>query len=192
MMDYKNPTDKLNPAAPLDKTKMAKDNISRLSDAMQGDGGTHEAVVGDKNGRSLTMRTEHGSRADFQKTLQNDSTQSPEHAARIHMENESGQEIGVAKVTMEVEKGYNRETDMYDQFVDNRMRLNDIIVPESERGNGIGGQMLDRAEELARESGAREIYGTLERESSRQFFTDRGYNFRGANNNELYKTYYWK
>jgi len=192
MMDYKNPTDKLNPAASLDKTKMAKDNISRLSDAMQGGGSVHEVVAGDKNGRPLTMRTEHGSRADFQKALQNDKTQFPAQTAFIRMENESGEEIGLANVTMEVEKEFNDETGMYDKFADNRMRLNDILVPESERGNGVGGQMLDRAEELARESGAREIYGTLEREESRQFFADRGYQFRGANNNELYKTYYWK
>ena len=129
---------------------------------------------------------------DFEKTLQDDSTKEPHQAARIRMEDESGREVGRANVTLEVDKQFNTETGRYDKFVDSRMRLNDIQVPESEQHNGIGSQMLGRAEELARDGQAREIYGTLEQESSRQFFVDHGYNFRGENHNELYKSYYWK
>ena len=191
-MDHKKPTDNLNPVASLDKINLAKDNIARLSDVGQGNDNVQQALMSDKNGRSLTMRTEGGSRSDFQRALQNDQTRFPTQPARIRMENESGQEVGLANVTLEVEKQFNPETETYDQFGDCRMRLNDVLVPEHERGNGIGGQMLDRAEELAREGQAREIYGTLEREESRQFFADRGYQFRGPNNNELYKTYYWQ
>ncbi len=189
-MDYKKPSDQLNPVNALDKTGVAKNNIERLTATMSD---VDKVMVHDKNGSLLNMRTEGGSRTDFQSALQNDSTQNPFHAVRIRMENDSGQDTGsYANATLEVTKGFNENTERYDQFEDARMRLNDIYVPENQRGNGVGGIMLDRVEELARDAGVREVYGTLERGASRQFFTDRGYQFRGAHNNELYKTYYWK
>lgn len=189
-MDYQKPTDQLNPVNSLDKTGIAKNNIDRLTASMSD---VDKVMVQDKNGTPLTMRTEGGSRADFQSALQNDSTQNPFQAVRIRMENESGQDTGsYANATLEVTKQFNDTTGRYDQLDDARMRLNDIFVPESQRGNGVGGMMLDRVEELAHDANAREVYGTLEREESRQFFTDRDYQFRGTNNTELYKTYYWK
>jgi GNAT superfamily N-acetyltransferase len=67
---------------------------------------------------------------------------------------------------------------------DIRGRLTEIEVPPEHRGQGIGGAMLQQAEEAARQHGATEIYGDFSPEriedadGLRAFYEGHGYEFR--------------
>lgn len=147
--------------------------------------------VPDKEGRPLVLRTEEGSRDTLKQALQRTDTPNVRHPVRLDVYRQ-GHEAGYARLTLEVDKADNTGTERYDRFQDVRMRLNDINVPEDERRKGIGSQLLDRAEELARAGEAREIYGVLESENARPFYEARGYSFRDnkAGGTEVFKRYY--
>ncbi len=70
-----------------------------------------------------------------------------------------------------------------------RARLQDIETTEHYRRGGVGDQLLAQAEALAASHGAAEIYGSLDTEIVRDWYTKRGYSFRGPGNKELYKRF---
>lgn len=60
-----------------------------------------------------------------------------------------------------------------------RTRLNDIFVPENQRGQGIGGNLLQAAEANAADHSAQEIYGAAPQDNpTRLWYEKRGYTFR--------------
>lgn len=86
------------------------------------------------------------------------------------------------------------ERDLQTQQV-NRAKLQDIHTSPDYRRRGIGGAMLDTAEQLASQNGAREIYGSLDPGQSKEgsvhnFYTNRGYQTRSFSNGkvEVYKS----
>lgn len=86
------------------------------------------------------------------------------------------------------------ERDLHTQQV-TRAKLQDIHTSPDYRGRGIGSTMLDTAEQLARQNGAREIYGSLDPGQSKDgsvhdFYTHRGYQTRSFSNGraEVYKS----
>jgi len=73
----------------------------------------------------------------------------------------------------------------------NRVRLQDILVPPSYRTAGIGNGLLEKVETMSRQLGVREIYGDApDDEVTREWYERRGYHFR-HDGRELYKTLQW-
>jgi GNAT superfamily N-acetyltransferase len=71
-----------------------------------------------------------------------------------------------------------------------RTRLSDVFVPENQRGQGIGGNLLQAAETNAIDHGAQEIYGASPQDNSTQmWYEKRGYAFRPGSmgGEEVYK-----
>jgi GNAT superfamily N-acetyltransferase len=119
----------------------------------------------DAQGRDLTMRTYHSGDSymvrvfDKAKTPQPPDTPSFGNAGRanLHLERDAEGRI-------------------------DRTRLQDIDTTPSYRGAGTGGRMLEQCELIARQNGAREIYGTFSAETgkvdeTRQFYGRRGFAF---------------
>jgi len=153
-------------------------------------GEVHDVTVTDRLGQPLTLRTEDGTREQLRGALQSDQGH-VSHQVRIRTYQE-GHEVGRANLTLEADKTFNDVTGHYDRVSDCQMRLNDIEVADRDHRRGIGSLMLERAEELARQSGARELYGTLESEQAHPFFEKHGYRSRPGRygGQELYKTFY--
>ncbi len=156
-----------------------------------GHGEVQDARVSDKLKRPLTLRTEDGTQAQLERALEAGADR-VDHPIRVRTY-DGGQEAGYANLTLEVEKLPDNTIEHFVWPKDRRMRIGDIFVPEDDRRRGIGTWMLERSEELARQSGAREIYGTLESEQARSFFKRNGYQFRpGPYGEEAYKSYYFR
>jgi GNAT superfamily N-acetyltransferase len=170
----------------------ARDSYFRAEKPLPPAHGEHQDFqIPDKEGRPLVLRTEEGSRGALEQALQRTDTQAVRHPVRLNVYRQ-GHEAGYARLTFEVDKAFNSGTERYDRVQDVKMRLNDINIPEDERRKGIGSQLLDRSEELARLGQAREIYGVLESENARPFYEERGYSFRRneANQTEVFKSFY--
>jgi GNAT superfamily N-acetyltransferase len=92
---------------------------------------------------------------------------------------EGDREVGRAEMTMQVAKKFDPLTGETDHW--RRARLDTITVPgKDDRQRGIESLMLKRAEDLAREHGAREVYDTLDSDDARPFFEQQGYQVRRA------------
>jgi GNAT superfamily N-acetyltransferase len=122
----------------------------------------------DAQGRDLTMRTYHSGDSymvrvfDKAKTPQPPDTPSFGDAGRANVHLERNPEGRV-----------------------DRARLQDIDTTPSYRGAGTGGRMLEQCEDIARQNGAREIYGNFSAEDGKaaetgQFHERRGYRFGGG------------
>ncbi|MTD31723.1 GNAT family N-acetyltransferase [Planomicrobium sp. YIM 101495] len=59
------------------------------------------------------------------------------------------------------------------------MEINDFWFHESYRGKGIGGQLLDKAEKVAREKGAKKALLTTFEFQARSFYENKGYQVVG-------------
>lgn len=59
------------------------------------------------------------------------------------------------------------------------MEINDFWFHESYRGKGIGGQLLDKAEKVAREKGAKKVLLTTFEFQARSFYEIKGYQVVG-------------
>lgn len=136
-------------------------------------GQADDILVTDQLGAALTLRIEDGRSEQIEQALNTDQGHVA-HPIRIRVL-EKKREVGRANLTLEVEKKFNAATGHFDQVHDCRMRLNDIEVPGHDRKRGIGSLMLERAEDLARGGGAREVYGSLDSERARSFFERHGY-----------------
>lgn len=71
-----------------------------------------------------------------------------------------------------------------------RARLQDIKTPPAYEGNGIGGEMLNQAERIARHRDAREIYGLAPADQQTlDWYFHRNYRIRANNSDgtEVYK-----
>jgi len=77
---------------------------------------------------------------------------------------------------------------------DRRLRINDIETYPAYRGSGVGSEHIREAERIARQHGAREIYGSLGYKSEdeaavRSFYRKHGYETRSGamGGEEVYK-----
>ena len=132
-------------------------------------GWTVERVT-DRLGRPLTLRIRPGP----------EEVHSALRAGRnavLHIRVDEGErEIGRVRLTIETVEEFNPRTGHTDRR--HRARIESIAVAEPDRRRGVGSLMLERIEALAREYGAREIYGLLEPEDARPFFESHGYQVR--------------
>lgn len=169
----------------------------RPSELPPAHGEAHDVVVYDKMGHRLTLRTENGTRQHFIAAREKDSER-VDHATRIRIyevTKEGTKEVGSANLNLEIKKQFNSVSGHNERVTDIRMRLQHIFVPENGRRQGIGSILLERVEELARQSGARELYGTVGSELGHNFFAAKGHEFRqgnqGGTSQEHFRSFYF-
>jgi len=154
-------------------------------------GEAQEVTVHADRGRMLTLRTEDGTKGQLEQVLQKDRLH-VEHPIRIRMY-EGGQQVGYANLTLEVEKTIDNQTGHAGQIDNIRMRLADFNPHEEKRLPGIGALILERAEQLAHQGRARELYGIVENQEMKSLLNQQRHLFRpGAFGEEHYKTFYFK
>jgi len=126
--------------------------------------------VTDRLGRALTLRIRPGPE-EVRSAVQ------AGHSATLHIRVDEGErEVGRAEMTVETVEEFSPLTGYTDRW--HRARFDTITVEERDRRRGVGSLMLERVEALAREHGAREMYGSLDPEDARPFFESHGYQTR--------------
>jgi len=123
-----------------------------------------------EGGSDMLIRTYHNGDSDYLRAFDNTST-APEQPTltpsylNLHHEREADGKV-------------------------ERTRLNDIFVPENQRGQGVGGNLLQAAEASAADHSAQEIYGAAPQDNpTRLWYEKRGYTFRPSSmgGEEVYK-----
>lgn len=149
-----------------------------------------QTFTDDKN-REITIRSHDNGNSHYIRAYDRD--QNPDLPANASL----SKSIGQCTLTEETEVYKNQITENSEYRTD-RVRLNDITVEDDYQNSGIGGRMLESAEEIAQKTGAREIYGTFTPEAGkeaelREFYQKHGFNFRTTGNGEeVYKTFFFK
>lgn len=175
--DYKDTKPSTDTESP---TEMKAPSLSPSSDvgqrSMQGTD-SHEQVIArpdrdfvDGAGRNITLRTFDNGDSQYIRAYDRAEKTPPDRADR-------GQ-AGLANVLLEDHNGQHRA------------RLQDIEVPEKYQGKGIGGELLQEAETVAKERRCSEIYGLAPDDKETQtWYTKRGFQFRGREGGgaEVYK-----
>lgn len=169
--DIDDTDDPLPPAEPSTDSVRESTVVDDLGDVDDTPAYLEDRNFADKTGRPIAMRTwESGDQ--YMIRAYDQDVQAPPEIPGV------GQ-AGYANLTLE------RDAD--DAVT--RARLNDIMTSPQYRDSGIGGEMLGKAEQIAQEEGAQEVYGSLsydaEDESAvRGFYQKHGYDFRATDRGE--------
>jgi GNAT superfamily N-acetyltransferase len=111
-----------------------------------------DSEIVDKAGRDITVRTWDSGDHAYIRAYDNGKGEVPENV-----------NLGTAgKTNVTLEKQADGAT---------RARLNDIEMYDQYRGAGISSEMLGKAEHYARANNATEIYGSIDSEEARSFWT---------------------
>jgi len=97
-------------------------------------------------------------------------------ALLVRVDDEHEQEIGRAEMTLELAEQSDPLTGQSERY--RRARLDGFTITKLGQGRGVEPLLLKRVEALAREHGAREVYGELEIGAGRSFFEQGGYQVR--------------
>lgn len=125
-----------------------------------------------KNGKEGLIRTYHNRDQDMLRVF-DDPTRAPDRATTT--------------------PAYLNLTHMRDEMdgTIERTKINDLFVPESLRGEGVGSELLKSGEANARAHGSEEIYGQFvpDQVGTRDWYLHRGYSFRPSEfgGEEVYK-----
>lgn len=148
--------------------------------------GSTERSFRTQQGQNLTLRIEGNADEAIRQTTSEQRVES-QHAIRLRVYDtdeaksdppfKGKGERGRANLTLEIR----RDASMSQQ--ERRLHLNDIVTHRAHRGKGVGSVMLREAENIGRQWGAREIYGSLSYESEdeaavRGFYQKHGFGFR--------------
>ena len=185
-------TDKIRKQQEAQERLEAKRRIREAPEAAPSTEGTTERHFTDRKGRDMILHRE-GAEPDKIRQVEAQDTQAIRHPIRLRTYHQ-GREAGRANLTLESEKTYDPGTGHYDRVADRRLRINDIETDPAYSGSGIGSEHISEAERIARQHGAREIYGSLsyqpeDEAAVRGFYRKHGYETRpGAmGGQEVYK-----
>jgi len=111
--------------------------------------GSRDAVrFVDKNGRSITLKQHpNGDDSLMLRAYDTSNGSAPDTP-----------NLGIGRANLQLDQA------------SGKLKLQDIEVNESYRGNGIASRMLSQVEQAGRQSGASEIYGVIEGEKARSFW----------------------
>ena len=184
--------DKIREQLETQKRLEAERRIHEAQEAARSAEGTAERHFTDRMGRDMTLHRK-GAEPDKIRQAEAQDTQSIRHPIRLRTYHQ-GREVGRANLTLETEKTFDPGTGHYDRAADRRLRINDIETHPAYRGSGVGSESIKEAERIARQHGAREIYGSLSYQPEdemavRSFYRQHGYETRpGAmGGQEVYK-----
>lgn len=170
----------------------AERRIHEAQEAAHSVEGATERYFTDKKGRDMALRREGVESQRIQQAEAQD-TQTIRHPIRLRTYHE-GREAGRANLTLETDKTYNPGIGHYDHVADRRLRINDIETHPAYRDSGVGSEHIREAERIARQYGAREVYGSVSYKTEdeaavRSFYRKHGYETRPGvmGGEEVYK-----
>lgn len=149
----------------------------------------------DAKNRQITIRAHNN--GDHHMLRAYDRAQTPEVPA------EASAAKSVSKCDLNEEKVFyqNQNTGELDKRTD-RVRFNIDTPSEEYKKSGIGGRMIESAEEVSQRTGALEMYGTFSPEPGREadlrrFYEKHGFSFRkvgegDSKEEEVYKTFFFQ